>query len=109
MTAYETLELRPLAGALGAEIGGVDLARPLEPRQFAEIRRAFLEHLVIFFRDQTLTPQEHEAFSARFGALSRMPYVKPLDDHPNIIAVLQDAEGRKSSVCGGGWHSDCRL
>jgi taurine dioxygenase len=106
MTGYETLELRPLAGALGAEIGGVDLARPLEPRQFAEIRRAFLEHLVIFFRDQTLTPQQHEAFSARFGALSRMPYVKPLDDHPDIIAVLKEADERKISVFGGAWHSD---
>ncbi len=106
MTGYETLELRPVAGALGAEILGVDLARSLEPRQFLEIRRAFLEYLVIFFRDQTLTPGQHEAFTVRFGPLSRMPYVKPLDDHPDIIAVLKEADERKISVFGGAWHSD---
>jgi len=106
MTGYETLEVQPLAGALGAEIVGVDLAQPLEPRQFAEIRRAFREYLVIFFRDQDLTPQQHEAFTARFGPLSRVPYVKPLDDHPHIIAVLKEADERKISVFGGAWHSD---
>jgi taurine dioxygenase len=106
MTTYETIELRPLAGAIGAEVGGVDLARPLAPRQFAEIRRAFLEHLVIFFHDQHLTPEQHTEFTARFGALSRMPYVKALDRYPDIIAVLKEADERQISVFGGAWHSD---
>jgi taurine dioxygenase len=106
MTGYKTLELRPIAGALGAEIGGVDLARPLSAAQFAEIRRAFLEHLAIFFHDQRLTPLQHKEFTARFGALSRMPYVKALDEHPEIIAVLKEADEQKISVFGGAWHSD---
>jgi taurine dioxygenase len=106
MAGYDTLQLRPIAGALGAEIAGVDLARPLSEEQFAEIRRAFLEHLVIFFRDQALTPEQHTEFSARFGGLSRMPYVKALDDHPDIIAVLKEADEQKISVFGGAWHSD---
>ncbi|HEX3500834.1 MAG TPA: TauD/TfdA family dioxygenase [Stellaceae bacterium] len=106
MTVYETLELRPIAGALGAEIAGIDLAQPLTATQFAEIRRAFLDHLVIFFHDQVLTPEQHKAFSARFGALSRMPYVKALDEHPDIIAVLKEADEQKISVFGGAWHSD---
>jgi taurine dioxygenase len=106
MTDYRTLELRPLAGAIGAEIDGVDLSRPLEERQFAEIKQAFLDHLVIFFHDQSLTPTQHEAFTARFGALSRMPYVKALDAHPDIIAVLKEADEQKISVFGGAWHSD---
>src|SRR5471030_2538036 len=105
-TGYETLELRPIAGALGAEISGIDLARPIAPRQFAEIRRAFLEHLVIFFHDQHLTPLQHKEFTVRFGALSRMPYVKALDAHPEIIAVLKEADEQKISVFGGAWHSD---
>jgi taurine dioxygenase len=106
MTSYETLQLHPIAGALGAEIAGIDLARSLSAAQFAEIRRAFLEHLVIFFRDQTLSPEQHTAFSARFGKLSRMPYVKALDAHPDIIAVLKEADEQKISVFGGAWHSD---
>ena len=101
----ETLELRPIAGALGAEIGGVDLAR-LSAAQFTEIRRAFLEHIVIFFRDQVLTPQQHKEFTAWFGPLSRVPYIKALDEHPEIIAVLKEPDERKISVFGGAWHSD---
>src|SRR5260221_1050214 len=104
--SYETLELRPIAGALGAEVGGVDLAAPLSAAQCAEIRRAFLEHLVIFFHDQVLTPEQHKHFTARFGPLSRMPYVKALDAHPEIIAVLKEADEQKISVFGGAWHSD---
>src|SRR5260221_677361 len=104
--SYETLELRPIAGALGAEIGGGDLPAPLSAAQCAEIRRAFLEHLVIFFHDQGLTPEQHKDFTARFGPLSRMPYVKALDAHPEIIAVLRTADGRTISVFGGAWHSD---
>jgi taurine dioxygenase len=102
----ESFALRPIAGALGAEIGGVDLARPLSAAQFAEISRAFLDHLVIFFHDQALTPLQHKEFTARFGALSRVPYVKALDEHPEIIAVLKEADERKISVFGGAWHSD---
>jgi taurine dioxygenase len=106
MAGYETLEVRPLAGALGAKIGGLDLSLELDDRQVAEIRRAFLDHLVIFFHDQTLTPQQHKAFTARFGALSRVPYVKALDEHPEIIAVLKEADEQKISIFGGAWHSD---
>ena len=105
-TGYETIEVSPLAGAIGAEIGEVDLTRPLAPRQFAEITRAFLEYLVIFFHDQQLTPLQHKEFTARFGALSQMPYVKALDDHPEIIAVRKEADEQKISVFGGAWHSD---
>ncbi len=105
MTDYWTLELRPLAGALGAEIDGVDLAR-MSAQQFSEIRRAFLDHLVIFFHDQELTPAQHKEFTARFGPLSCMPYVKALGEHPEIIAVLKEVDEQKISVFGGAWHSD---
>ncbi|HET8729126.1 MAG TPA: TauD/TfdA family dioxygenase [Alphaproteobacteria bacterium] len=104
--SYQTIEVRPLAGALGAEIAGVDLSRPLDAARAAEIERAFVEHLVVFFRDQDLTPDEHKAFSARFGPLTQVPYVRHMDDHPEIIAVLKEADERKISAFGNSWHSD---
>ena len=65
--AYRNIETRPIPGALGAEIHGGDLAEPLDEANFAEIREALHDHLVIFFRDQTITPEQHLAFSRWFG------------------------------------------
>jgi taurine dioxygenase len=61
-------------GAVGAEISGVDLAR-LDDRAFAEIKQAFLDHLVLFFRDQCLSPEQQVALTRRFGPVLRVPYV----------------------------------
>jgi taurine dioxygenase len=105
MIAYRRISVQPISGALGAEVGGVDLAQA-DGAAFAEIRHAFLEHLVLFFRDQSLDAKSLKAFSRRFGPLSRVPYVKPLEDEPDIIAVRKEAEERKISVFGGAWHSD---
>jgi len=104
--SYQTLSVRPIAGSLGAEIGGVDLAAPLRNSVAEELRRAFVEHLVLFFRDQTLTPEQHLALSRLFGPLARMPYVKHMDDYPDIIAVLKEADERNISTFGNAWHSD---
>ncbi len=100
------IDVRPVAGALGAEISGLDLARPLTPAMAERIRRALTEHLVLFFRDQRLTPEQHLDFSRIFGPLSRMPYVEPMAEHPDIIAVLKEADERKISTFGNAWHSD---
>src|SRR5262249_18325625 len=104
--AYQSIELRPVAGSLGAEVAGVDLARPLSNSVAAEIRRAFVEHLVLFFRDQDLTPEQHLTVSRLFGSLSRVPYVKHMAEYPDIIAVLKEADERKISTFGNAWHSD---
>jgi taurine dioxygenase len=104
--SYQSIELRPVAGSLGAEVAGVDLARPLGNSVAAEIRRAFVEHLVLFFRDQELTPEQHLTVSRLFGPLSRVPYVRHMADYPDIIAVLKEAEERKISTFGNAWHSD---
>ena len=104
--AYATIRVKPIAGACGAEISGVDLAKPLGNQTFAEIHRAFLEHSVIFFRDQQLTPADQEAFTLRFGPFGRTDYVKTLPDHPNIIAVIKEADERTAFNFGGAWHSD---
>ncbi len=101
---YRHLQVRPLASALGAEISEVDLSRPLEAAVFAEIEAAFLEHLVIFFRDQDLTPAQLVAFAGRFGPLGRYPFAAPIEGHPEVIAVIKEPEQRTNF--GGLWHSD---
>jgi taurine dioxygenase len=103
---YQTIEVRPAAGSLGAEVHGVDLASPPSNATVDELRRAFVEHLVLFFRDQNLTPEQHLEFSRLFGPLSRVPYVKHMDKHPEIIAVLKEADERNISTFGNAWHSD---
>src|SRR5215469_15578466 len=104
--SYQSIIVQPIAGSLGAEVSGVDLAAPLSNAAAEEIRRAFTENLVLFFRDQRLTPEQHLAFSRLFGRLCRMPYIKHMEDYPDIIAVLKEADERKISTFGNAWHSD---
>ena len=103
---YQSISVEPIAGALGAEVRGVDLSAPLRNSVAAELRRAFVEHLVLFFRDQSLTPEQHLAASRLFGPIVRMPYVKHMDEYPDIIAVLKEADERNISTFGNAWHSD---
>jgi len=98
------IEVRPIAGALGAEISGVDLSKDLSDAAVAAIRRAWLEHLVIFFRDQDLPPARFLAFARRFGEPIEYPFVKGLEEFPEIIPVLK-LEHEKINF-GGIWHSD---
>ncbi len=99
-----SITARPIAGALGAEISGVDLARDLSDEIVTAIRRAWLEHLVIFFRDQDLSPAQFLAFARRFGTPIEYPFVKGLDEFPEIIPVLKLEQERVNF--GGIWHSD---
>ena len=96
--------IQPVAGALGAEISGVDLAKELDPATIAAIRRAWLDHLVLFFRDQPLTPPQFLAFARCFGDIIEYPFVKGLEDHPEIIPVVKLEHERINF--GGVWHSD---
>lgn len=102
--SYKTIEVKPIAGALGAEVEGVDLSQDLTNEQFDDIHQAFLDHLVIFFRDQKLTPEKHKALGRRFGTLNVHPYVKGIDGHPEIIRIVKEPEDKLNF--GGGWHSD---
>ncbi|MFP6596287.1 MAG: TauD/TfdA family dioxygenase [Candidatus Hydrogenedentota bacterium] len=102
--AYELIDVKPIAGALGAEIEGIDLSAPMADDLFAETRDAFLEFHVIFFRDQTLTPDQQTDFGRRFGTLNIHPYITALNGHPEIIPIVKE-KGDKANF-GGGWHSD---
>lgn len=101
---HRRISVQPVAGALGAEIHGVDLARPLAPGAVAEIRRALLEHLVIFFRGQKLDPLGQLAFARCFGEPIEYPQLKGLPECPLVTPVVK-LEHEKHNF-GGVWHSD---
>jgi taurine dioxygenase len=96
--------IQPMAGALGAEVTGIDLGRDLDDATVAALRRAWLEHLVLFARDQDLPPARFLAFARRFGEVVEYPFVRGLDDFPEIIPVLKRENERVNF--GGVWHSD---
>jgi len=98
------MEIRRVAGALGAEINGVDLSHPLSDEDLSKIRSAWLEHLVIFFRDQPLAPEAFMAFARRIGRPIEYPFVKGIAGFPEIIEVKK-LEHEKVNF-GGIWHSD---
>ena len=98
------LEVRPIAGSLGAEIYGVDLATDLADDIVAAIRAAWLEHLVVFFRDQPLSNDAFLAFARRIGEPVEYPFVKGIDGYPEIIAVAKLPH--ETVNFGGIWHSD---
>src|SRR5215207_6997330 len=100
----QTISVTPIAGALGAEIGGVDLSRDLSDAVIGEIRRALLDHHVIFFRDQHLTPEQHLAFGHRFGELQVHDFVEGMAENEEILEVRKEAEETRNF--GGGWHTD---
>jgi taurine dioxygenase len=86
-----------LAPSIGAEVKDIDLTCPLSDFQLELIRGALLEHLVIFFRDQNLTPAEHKAFARRFGKLHIHPApLGILDGDPEIIIVEASENSRRS-------------
>src|SRR5262245_52875670 len=87
-----SLTVNPVAGKIGAEVLGVDLSRPPDEAVARALRQALVDHLVLFFRDQTLTPDQQLAFTRLFGPALRVPYVKHLAEHPDIIAVLKEAD-----------------
>ena len=99
-----SIAVHPIAGPLGAEISGVDLAADLDEATVADIRRAWLEHLVIFFRDQDVPPVKFLAFARRFGKPVEYPFVKGLDETPEVIPVVKLEHERVNF--GGVWHSD---
>jgi taurine dioxygenase len=101
---YRQIEVRPIAGALGAEIRGVDIAATLDDEVVLEIRRALLDHLVIFFRDQALIPQQQLALALRFGEPVEYPQLRGLPECPLITPVIKREHERANF--GGVWHSD---
>ena len=105
--ARRAIEVRPIAGALGAVIGGVDLREIDDDDAVAAIRKAWLEHCVVFFRDQPLPPAYFLRFAKRFGEIVEYPFIKGIEAFPEIIPVIK-LEHEKSNF-GGVWHSDTSI
>jgi len=102
--AYYRITVSPIAGAIGAEIGGVDIGKPIDDATFAEIRRAWNEHLVIFFRDQTLDDDALVAFGRRFAPLFRHPNLITEGAYPDIVRIRRMPGDKK--IVGEDWHAD---
>ena len=100
-----TLDIKPLGASFGAEIGGIDV-RALDRDIETTLKQAIAAHRVVVIRGQSLTPDEQTEFSRRFGPLVALPYIKPLDGHPEVIAVLKEADEVEVSTFGSWWHAD---
>ena len=101
---YQHITVKPLAGAIGAEIFGPDLSQPLMPKVLDEIHRAHLDHLVIVFRNQDLTPDNHKAFARNFGSAHINDFFPTIEGHPDIQLVAKNPEDTRN--VGSVWHTD---
>src|SRR5229473_2581225 len=99
-----SLQINPPAGAIGAEISGIDLADEIDDDTIGAIRRAWLDHLVIFFRDQDLPPARFLALARRFGRPIEYPFVQGIEGFPEITPVIKLEH--ETVNFGGLWHSD---
>ncbi|BAP42775.1 TauD/TfdA family dioxygenase [Pseudomonas sp. 21LCFQ010] len=109
-SASQSFEVRPLSGNVGAEIVGLDLSRSLNDSDFARVHKAHLDHHLVVFRDQRITPQQQIDFSRRFGVL-QIHVLKQflLANHPEILIVsniVEDGQPIGLGDAGKFWHSD---
>ncbi|MCZ6634492.1 MAG: TauD/TfdA family dioxygenase, partial [bacterium] len=94
----------PIGAPLGAQITGIDLSGPLPTETVSEIRRAFLDHLLLLFPDQDISPEAFKTFGENFGTLNIHPFLPNREDLPEVM-VLDKTPERETNV-GNGWHSD---
>ena len=105
MASVRDVEIRPVTGVFGAEVLGVRLA-DLTDAELAELRSAMCRYEVVVFRDQFLTPAEQSSFSRRLGPSAETPFVRTMDDFPDVIRVVKEADEGAAFNFGGAWHSD---
>ena len=101
---FSHIDVHPVSGALGAEITGVDISLPLDTEVVSEIRKALLNHLVIFFQNQVITPQQQLNFAEQFGVPMEYPQLKGLPECPLVTEVIKLEH--ETLNFGGVWHSD---
>jgi len=101
------IEVRPIAGACGAEIDGVSIGAELDDAAIAEIRQALLDHCVIFFHDQEFDAEQHKAFARRFGDIFVHPNYKGMQEDDEIVMVRR--EPGDPHIVGEEWHADTTM
>lgn len=100
----QRLRKTPLTGACGAVLHDVDLSRGVDEALFHGIHDALMEHGVVFFRDQHITREQHNAFGRLFGELHYHPAAPGPEGHPEILVIHADEKSKYAA--GQGWHSD---
>ncbi len=98
------LQTSRLSGALGAEVRGLDLSRPVSADDVRSLRRALTEHLVVTLPDQSMSLDDLERLTDQLGGRAVTPFVKPLPDRPYVIRVLKEREDKLNFA--NAWHSD---
>ncbi len=101
------IEVRPIAGACGAEIDGVSIGGVIDDATIAETRRALNEHGVIFFRDQQFDAEQHKAFARRFGEIFVHPNYKGMQEDDEIVMIRR--EPGDQHIVGEDWHTDTTM
>jgi taurine dioxygenase len=99
-----SIQIHPTGGSVGAEIAGIDLSKPLIEIDREVIRRTLADRGVVFFRDQTLTPEQHIALARQFGDINVNRFFTHADGYPEIALVVK--EPHQTRNIGGGWHTD---
>ena len=107
MMRNSRIEVRPIAGAIGAEIHNVDVGADLDEGTVGDIRQALLDHCVIFFRDQKLDVARHKVFTRRFGEIFIHPNYKGTQADPEIIVITREPGDKK--IVGEDWHTDTTM
>jgi len=103
---YQRIRLRPISGSLGALVKDVDLSREIDDETYAEIKRALLDNLVIFFPDQDISPEQQIAFGRRFGELHVHPFIPNLPGYDEIIRLHAESGDKDTLRLANQWHPD---
>jgi taurine dioxygenase len=104
---YRAITVTPYSPNVGAEIGNIDLTRPLSDIELAEIRRAFTDHLVLFFRDQQISFEDHARLAEYFGSIGQHAGKKTNSQATEDPRVRKfHADGNSPRVSGNVWHTD---
>jgi taurine dioxygenase len=101
------IEVRPIAGAIGAEIHNVDVSQDLDADTIGDIRKALLDHCVIFFRNQKLDAERHKTFTRRFGSIFIHPNYAGMQDDPEIVVITREPGDKR--IVGEEWHADTTM
>jgi taurine dioxygenase len=104
-SSYTNIIVKPSGQACGAEVTNLDLTQPLDDATIADIRKAWLEHHVLYFPDQAMSDTDLERFTLCFGPYSEDPFVQPIDGHEHIIAIQRNAD-ETASIFADVWHTD---
>ena len=99
------ITVKPIAGALGAELSGVDLGADLADEEVATIRQALLDHGVIFFHDQDFDTERHKQLARRFGDIFNHPFL--ISEDPDIVTIVRNPGDKR--IVGEDWHSDTTM